>query len=134
MKYLLDTNIWIHLSRGRYGVDSRIREAGIGNCVISEISLLELLYGAECSDRKDSAMRWIDALQRNVAVIPIGGALRTFATQKARLRREGNMTDDFDLLIAATAMAGDYILVSENTRQFDRFNDLRIENWTRRDG
>ena len=132
MKYLLDTNVWIHLSKGRYGVDSRIREAGIGNCAISEISLLELLYGAECSDGKDSAMRWIDALGRNVEVIPIGGALRTFAFQKARLRREGNMIDDFDLLIAATAMAGDYILVTENTRHFDRFDGLRLENWVRR--
>ncbi|MCF0172267.1 MAG: PIN domain-containing protein [Bacteroidales bacterium] len=132
MKYLLDTTIWIHLSRGQFGIDTMIQQIGIENCRISEISLLELLYGAECSDRKDAAMRWIDALERNVGVLPVSGALRAFAAHKARLRREGNMIDDSDLLIAATAMSSDCILVTENTKHFDRINGLRLENWIRR--
>ena len=132
MKYLLDTNIWIHLSKGQYGIDENIRRIGIGNCYISEISLLELLYGAECSDRKESAMKWIDALERNVKVLPISKSLRQFCSRKASLRREGRLIDDFDLLIAATAMVYDCILVTENTRHFNRIEGLRTDNWVKR--
>lgn len=46
-KYLLDTNICIHLLRGKYNVDSKIDSVGLGNCYISEITVAELKYGAE---------------------------------------------------------------------------------------
>lgn len=42
------------------------------------------------------------------------------------------MIDEFDLLIAATALAGDYVLVTDNVKHFQRIEGLRIENWITR--
>ena len=52
MKYLLDTNICIHLFRGRFAVADRIQDVGWDNCYISEITKAELLLGEELALRK----------------------------------------------------------------------------------
>lgn len=44
-KYLLDTNICVHFLRGKYNLLDRIREVGLENCCISEITYAELLCG-----------------------------------------------------------------------------------------
>lgn len=49
MKYLLDTNICIHFFRGKFGVSDKFEMAKAENCAISEITLAELVYGAENS-------------------------------------------------------------------------------------
>jgi len=49
MKYLLDTNICIHLFRGNYNLADKIEQIGIENCAISEITLAELVFCAENS-------------------------------------------------------------------------------------
>ena len=48
-KYLLDTNICIFYFKEKYGVQKRLQQIGFENCAISEITLTELVYGAECS-------------------------------------------------------------------------------------
>jgi tRNA(fMet)-specific endonuclease VapC len=48
-KYLLDTNICIFYLKKKYNVDKRLQQTGFENCAISEITLAELFYGAECS-------------------------------------------------------------------------------------
>ena len=52
MKYLLDTNICVHFLRGKYEIDKTIKEKGLENCYISEITVLELRFGAENSADK----------------------------------------------------------------------------------
>lgn len=52
MKYLLDTNICVHFLRGKFDVDEVIKSKGLQNCYISEITVLELRYGAENSADK----------------------------------------------------------------------------------
>ena len=40
--------------------------------------------------------------------------------------------DNFDLLIACTAIANNMVCVTENTKDFYRFKDIRLENWIKR--
>ena len=49
MKYLLDTNICVHYFRGQFNLVDKIKEIDLKNCAISEITLAELAFGAECS-------------------------------------------------------------------------------------
>lgn len=51
-QYLLDTNICIYLLRGKYNVDRKIDAVGLDNCFISEITVAELMYGAELGRQK----------------------------------------------------------------------------------
>ena len=49
MKYLLDTNICIYYLKNKHGIDKRIKDTGLNNCNISEITIAELKFGIEKS-------------------------------------------------------------------------------------
>ena len=55
--YLLDTNICAFLLRGKYHVDQMMDRVGWNNCYISEITVLELKFGAELSKQRDGIDR-----------------------------------------------------------------------------
>ncbi|MGM9788097.1 MAG: PIN domain-containing protein [Candidatus Cryptobacteroides sp.] len=134
MKYLLDTNICIHLFRGNYSIAEFIQEKGWENCCISEISKAELLLGEEIVLRKGrnvpmgAVAKFVSAME----VVPISGGIELFAREKARLIYEGLRIEDFDLLIACTAVSHNYVLVSENLKHLSRIQSLCLENWAER--
>jgi len=131
-KYLLDTNICVFYFKKKYGVRERLQQTGYENCAISEITLAELVYGAECSADVEKNMDIINYFIRNIRVLPILNAIGTFAKEKALLRKAGKMVDDFDILIGATAIANNMILVTENEKHLNRLSNIQIENWIER--
>jgi len=72
----------------------------------------------------------IEQLQQRFTVVPIFNSLQVYAKEKARLKKAGNLLDDFDLLIGATAIANNLILVTKNVSDFNRLNGIEIEDWT----
>jgi tRNA(fMet)-specific endonuclease VapC len=63
-------------------------------------------------------------------VIPIDTpVIETFSALKVRLERDGKRLDDFDVLIAATAIVLNYTLVTNNVKHFARIADLNVTNW-----
>lgn len=130
--YLLDTNICIFFLRGRYDIDQQIDKVGWENCCISEITELELKMGVELSMQRDGIdrSRKLNQFLDDIKIIPINSAIDTAAFEKVRLRLSGTPCDDnFDLLIACTAIANDMVCVTDNTKDFHRFRDIRLENW-----
>lgn len=95
MKYLLDTNILVHLLRNRYVVSERIARVGWDNCCISEITMIELLYGAEVSKNRERNFAKVEQLCGDLEVIPVSVSIREFCRQKARLRHLGKLIEDF---------------------------------------
>ena len=71
MKYLLDSNICIYFLRNKAEVVSKFMEAGLENCYISEYTVAELFYGAECSDRPKANSQDIIEFCSALNVIPI---------------------------------------------------------------
>ena len=131
-KYLIDTNICIFLFKGKYSLDEQFKRKGFVNCCISEITLAELKYGAECSDRISENMKMIDDFADKITIVPIFNSLSIYAKEKAKLRKAGKLIDDFDLLIGVTAVANNLILVTENEKHLNRISKLKIENWINR--
>lgn len=132
MNYLLDTNICIHFFRGKFNLLSKFEEVGIENCAISEITLAELVYGAEKSQHPSKNHKLIQELLEFVAVLPIYSAIYLYGKEKARLANSGTMIGDFDLLIGCTAIENELIMVTENTSEFERINGIKIQNWIKR--
>jgi len=132
MKYLLDTNICIHFFRGKFGLYDKIKEVGIQNCAISEITLAELIYGAERSENPKKNHELVDRLTKELPILPIFEAIHRYGREKARLRQSGIMISDFDLLIGCTAIEFEMIMVTENIKEFKRIRDIKIENWVKR--
>ena len=129
MKYLLDTNICIHLFRGKLELLEKINSVGLANCAISEITLAELIFGAENSKHPIKNHSLINKLTSQISVLPIYESIPLYGKEKVRLRKNGKMISDFDLLIGCTTVYQNMIMVTENVSEFERINKVKIENW-----
>ncbi len=129
MTHLLDTNICIHFFRGQFNLYEKLKQVELENCAISEITLAELVFGAEYSDNPQKNHNIIEEFSEQVTILPILDAINTYGKEKARLRKSGMMISDFDLLIGCTSIEKGLIMVTENVREFERIADIKIENW-----
>jgi tRNA(fMet)-specific endonuclease VapC len=133
MQYLLDTSTCVFFLRGKFNLDEIIKKAGLENCFISEITVLELRYGAENSDNPAKSHKAVDAFVSGLSIIPIYGSIKRYAKEKVRLRKTGKpMNDEFDLLIGVTAIDHKLTLVTDNMKDFERLDGIKLENWFKR--
>lgn len=128
--YLLDTNICIYFIKGEYDLNKKIAEVGGENCFISEITVAELKYGVENSKTAEKMREVIDGFILKFHVLPIFNCLDIYAKEKARLRKIGQMIDDFDILIGSTSVKNNMVMVTNNSKHLKRIENIVIENWT----
>ena len=129
MEYLLDTNICIYYFKGQFNLREKIKRIGYDKMAISEVTLAELIYGAEKSQKRETNMKVIEDFSEKVAIIPIFEAIRIYGKEKARLKTKGKIISDFDLLIGATSIFYKMKMVTRNVEEFSRLETIRIENW-----
>lgn len=130
--YLLDTNICISMLKNKYGVREAILKVKPENCYVSEITLGELYFGASFSNNKMERLKDVAFIIDNFKVIPVSETLPMFGDVKADLRREGNLIDDFDILIGCAAILSNLIMVTDNVKHLSRLPNIKIENWVDR--
>jgi len=130
MGYLLDTDICLFYLKGEYNLNQKIKDIGVGNCCISEITVLELIYGARKSENYEKHIRDVDKIRELFEVIPIEEAYEEFAKEKVRLKKTGTLIPDFDLLIGATSLSRNMKMITNNERHLSRLENTEIENWT----
>ncbi len=129
MDYLLDTNICIHYFKGQFDLKEKIEKIGFQRFAISEITLAELIYGAEKSQKKNENIKVVENFAERIAIIPIFDSIRIYGKEKSRLRQKGTIISDLDLFIGATAIVNDMILVTRNIKELERMENIKIENW-----
>jgi len=131
-QYLLDTNICIYITKHQPEIVRQHFEKHLpdGNIFISVITLGELRFGAEKSQWKDKAFKVIDEL---TSIIPVIDLDEKTADHYAQIRKElavqGQMIGNNDLWLAAHARANNWIMVTNNEKEFLRVDGLRVENW-----
>lgn len=125
--YLIDTNICIYYIKGKYNLKEKFNTIPRSNLFISEITLAELKYGVKNSQNPQKNQLVLEDFLTGVQILPIFNALDLYAIEKARLRKSGQIIDDFDLLIGVSAVANDMILVTNNESHFGRINHIKIE-------
>ena len=131
MTYMLDTNICIYAIKNRpEQVLSRIKENLLRGLCISAITLAELEHGVEKSrfpERNRAALlQFLSILE----VLPFDDdAAEEYGRICADLQRKGMPIGTMDMLIAGHARAENLILVTNNIREFERVENLRLENW-----
>lgn len=126
--YLLDTDICIALIKGNTNVREHISVIDPLNCKISEVTRAELLFGAVKSG-KERHFNDVITITTMFEELRIAYSLREYAEIRWLLESQGKKIDTFDLLIAATALYNDLILVTGNESHFERIPNLKIENW-----
>ena len=130
-EYLLDTDISSYImKRSHEAVLRRLQTVAIGAVAISVITKSELLYGVEVSPRRQQDSLALSEYLRHVEVLdfPDEAALH-YAQIRAALKASGAMIGANDLFIAAHARSLRLTLVTNNTAEFCRVPDLKIENW-----
>jgi len=131
MKYLLDTNICIYLIKQRpSAVLDRFRALSAGEVGVSSITVAELQYGIEKStfQEKNRAALTKFFLPLETVVFD-SAAANAYGQIRAKLERAGTPIGAMDLLIAAQAVSLGVFLVTNNVREFERIEGLKIENW-----
>lgn len=133
--YLLDTDTVIYILKGHPAVVENLKNHLHEPIKISVITYMELQYGAYKSQRVAANLAKIKSLGQSIGMATITIAVaEIFGLLKADLEKAGIRLDDFDLAIAACALANNLILVTNNTQHFERIEGLKLENWSLRQG
>ena len=130
MKYMLDTNICIHLmQRQPEAVMKKFAELQVGDVVMSSITYAELRYGVECRVENRAALAGLlDRLTADIPVLPLDReAAEHYGELRAAVR--DRRRDALDRLIAAHARSRELVLVTNNDADFRDYPGLAIENW-----
>lgn len=85
---MLDSNICVYILRGRKGMREQLQKVGWDNCCISEMTVAELLYGAECSSKIEENKKEVLSFCADIEIIPIGLALSEYASPKSNIKKE----------------------------------------------
>lgn len=130
MTYLIDTDIIIYSLKKVPAVIENMNRHKNDDLFVSAITIGELVYGAEKSQRRERNLQNVSIVEETFGVIEISrGIMKVFGKIKAEQEKKGLVVADMDLQIAATAMCMDMALVTNNTKHFSKINNLRLENW-----
>lgn len=131
MSYMLDTNICIYAMKNKpEKVLQRLKEEINDGVCISSITLAELEYGMKHSSNPAKNEQALLRFLLPFDVLPFGAAAASeYGEIRAYLQKAGTPIGAMDMLIAAHAKSENIVLVTNNTREFERVVGLELENW-----
>lgn len=131
IKYLLDTCTISDYFSGTGATRERLIAHSPVHIAISAITIMEVLYGLQLNHAvKRKLSEPFSSLCATVNIVPFDGAAAATASRiRALMKSRGTPIGSFDLLIAASALAHNCILVTSNVKEFSRIEELEIENW-----
>lgn len=131
MKFMLDTNICIYIIKQKPAkVIKRLQSVSISDICLSSITLSELEYGVEKSQKKKQNRLALFQFLVPFEILPYDEmAAQHYGIIRSKLEKMGQPLGALDMLIAAHARSLNLILVTNNVKEFQRVPGLRIENW-----
>ena len=132
MKYFLDTNICIYLINGKSpGLNKYFLTRNPSEIYISTVVLSELMYGIQKSIHFERNFLKLKVFLSEIEIVPFCDNAAYMAGQiRADLDRCGTPIGGNDILIAATVLVNQGILVTNNTREFSQIKSLILEDWS----
>jgi len=136
MLYMLDTNICSYIIREKpYYVKDKLKEIESQNhkIILSSVVVSELLYGAK-KKKSEKLLKVVNAFIDTFLIYDFDkNSALYYANIRNDLESQGNIIGSNDLFIAAHAKGIDAILVTNNTKEFERVSDIKLENWVKKD-
>ena len=131
-RFMLDTDTCSYIMKRSHPlVLKRLQSVPVADVCMSVVTKAELLYGVEVSPRRTQDAAALAAFLPYVESMEFDeDAAQHYAEIRADLKRRGAMIGANDLFIAAHARALRFTLVTNNTTEFERVPDLRVDNWT----
>lgn len=130
IKFILDTNICIYVIKRRpVEVLAKFNDAA-GHLAISSITLAELLHGVEKSQYVSKNLRAVEDFCSRLEVLQYDDhAASHYGEIRADLEKKGTPIGVNDLHIAGHARSLGVTLISNNLKEFERVEGLRLQNW-----
>lgn len=130
LKYMLDTSIAIYVIKRRPHEALATFNRHAGQLCISSITLAELIHGVEKSAMPDRNLRQVEDFVSRLVVLEYGNkSAAHYGDIRAVLERKGTPIGVNDLHIAGHARSEGLTLVTNNIKEFERVDGLRLENW-----
>ena len=130
LEYILDTNICIYIIKQKpQSVLTKFSTLKPGAVAMSLITHAELMYGAERSQSRQASLDRLLKLTTLIPVLPLETPVAEHCADiRARLSFQCALIGNNDLWIAAHVRSLDKVLVTNNLREFERVEGLRLEN------
>ena len=120
----------IYIQRGIPAVLNKLAALGSQRVALPALVAAELAYGVEKSAYPAENRRVLEQFLQRITVLPwTHAAMWHYARNYHALKTSGQMIGQNDLLIACQSLAEDAVLVTNNTREFERIDGLKLENW-----
>jgi len=131
MIFMIDTDTCIYtIKRKPVSVLHKLENCQPGSVVMSVITFAELVNGAKKSRFVEDNLRRLTALRELIDILPFDtDAAMAYGDIRSDLEKRGLIIGANDLFIAAHALSLKVTLVTNNQREFNRVNGLKIENW-----
>src|SRR6266700_2644775 len=129
--YMLDTDTCSYImKRSSEVLLKRLQKVPVSDVCISVITKSELLFGVEMSPRRQQDEMALNGFLAYVEVLDFPDeAAAHYANIRSDLKTRGTMIGANDLFIASHARSLGLTLVTNNTHEFARVQDLTLENW-----
>ena len=132
MKYFLDTNVIADSIRGKSkNIPTHFAKIHSSDIYVSAIVVAELEFGAKHSSNYQKNKDLYEDFISDFQIVPFE---KSYSEKYGKIRQfltaSGQVIGANDMLIAATAMANDAILVTHNTDEFERIPELKLDDWT----
>jgi len=127
----LDTNIITAFLKNDLRVVEKVSNylEKVDKLTINVISYYEILRGLKDLGSEEKLRRFGDFIQENELVWIRKETVEKAAEIYAYLKKDGNLIEDADILMAAIAIVEDLVLITNNPSHFNRVKGLRLENW-----
>ena len=129
--HMLDTNICIYIIKKKpISVFQKFESLSVGSVAMSLVTYGELEFGALRSNNAKKALAILDELAAYIPVLPMPiDTAKEYADIRANLSAKGVPIGNNDLWIAAHTRVLGHTLVTNNLREFERVENLKLENW-----
>jgi tRNA(fMet)-specific endonuclease VapC len=144
--YLLDTNIISFIPRGgdnskniKQNLAKKLESNNQIDLFVSVVTYQELMFGIEEGKRKygkDYKKEYftilLEFIKNNLIVLDYTKEMsQRFSKVQSKLLGSGICIDDFDMMIAVTAIESDFVLITNNIKDFKNIPNLKLEDWTK---
>ncbi|MBS3029275.1 MAG: type II toxin-antitoxin system VapC family toxin [Dolichospermum sp. DET50] len=133
MGYLLDTCVVSDFVKGEQNTLKQLKSISPTDIFISSLTVMEVKYGLAINPQKAIKIQpLIEPFLTSITILPFNSQEAEKAAEiRGILKIAGSLIGAYDVLIAATTLSHNYIIVTSNVREFQRVPNLQIENWRR---
>ena len=130
MTYLFDTDmVSFYMRDNPKSVRINVSQHENDDLCISTITYAEILFGIKKNYSKQLAFWFREVIKKFRILVFDNAAAAAYSEIRTNLEKAGTPLDNMDMLIAASALSANAILVTHNKKHFSKIKGLKVEDW-----